>query len=445
MVYPEAGVAVSTGTAWGTSLPLAGMGPAIVTGPSSSVSGHLVEFVGTAGQIADGGAPPVGAIVGTTDTQTLSNKTLSAPTLVGFTDSAASTISAAGALSTPALAFTGAPIITGGTGTTTKPLVLLEPTGATSTGWSTTGTMLGVNSLTGFTGSLLDLQINGVSKFLVNSTNISTNLPYSSNTTVTSTNLKANESNVAFSTTPAFTAIVQSSIITLTANLTSWTIATGNGGQSMTLTFCQNATGGFTTGTTPANVVGFFPGGISLAPSTCSSQAFTYSTNQVKWIANNSIPAMFNSAALTGTPTAPTASTGTSTTQIASTAFVANQIAASGYSLGGTLSNGNAVIGTGSGTGGTATLTGLDGSHILTVTTGTTPALSSTVATVTFTASRGHTSYCSMTPANSAAALLTGATMVFMGSNSATSYVITSGTTALSITATTYAWNVSCP
>lgn len=53
----------------------------------------------------------------------------------------------AGALSSgtgPAASFTGA-WISGGTTTTTKPLVLIEPTGATSNNWNTNGTGLGVN------------------------------------------------------------------------------------------------------------------------------------------------------------------------------------------------------------------------------------------------------------------------------------------------------------
>ena len=61
----------------------------------------------------------------------------------------------------PAKAFTGSWFITGGTATTTKPQVLIEPTGATSTAWSTSGTGLGVNAASGFAGNLLDLQVNG--------------------------------------------------------------------------------------------------------------------------------------------------------------------------------------------------------------------------------------------------------------------------------------------
>jgi hypothetical protein len=62
--------------------------------------------------------------------------------------------------SSPAKAFTGT-WFTGGTSTTTKPQVLIEPTGATSTAWSTSGTGLGVNAASGFAGNLLDLQKNG--------------------------------------------------------------------------------------------------------------------------------------------------------------------------------------------------------------------------------------------------------------------------------------------
>jgi hypothetical protein len=65
--------------------------------------------------------------------------------------------------SSPAKAFTGT-WFTGGTSTTTKPQVVIEPTGATSTAWSTSGTGLGVNAASGFAGNLLDLQVNGSSR-----------------------------------------------------------------------------------------------------------------------------------------------------------------------------------------------------------------------------------------------------------------------------------------
>lgn len=67
-------------------------------------------------------------------------------------------------VSTPILTSTGT-WFTGGTTTTTKPHWLIEPAGTTSTGWSTSGTGLGLNSASGFTGNLIDLQVNGSRKF----------------------------------------------------------------------------------------------------------------------------------------------------------------------------------------------------------------------------------------------------------------------------------------
>jgi hypothetical protein len=73
--------------------------------------------------------------------------------------------------SSPAKAFTGT-WFTGGTSTTTKPQVVIEPTGATSTAWSTSGTGLGVNAASGFAGNLLDLQVNGTSQVSINSAGV---------------------------------------------------------------------------------------------------------------------------------------------------------------------------------------------------------------------------------------------------------------------------------
>jgi hypothetical protein len=69
-----------------------------------------------------------------------------------------------GAASAPPGTFTGT-WFTGGTSTTTKPQVVIEPTGTTSTAWSTSGTGIGVNAVSAFAGRLLDLQINGTSEW----------------------------------------------------------------------------------------------------------------------------------------------------------------------------------------------------------------------------------------------------------------------------------------
>jgi hypothetical protein len=52
--------------------------------------------------------------------------------------------------------------------------VVIEPTGTTSTAWSTSGTGLGVNAASGFAGRLLDLQLNGTSNFSVTSAGLLT-------------------------------------------------------------------------------------------------------------------------------------------------------------------------------------------------------------------------------------------------------------------------------
>jgi len=68
--------------------------------------------------------------------------------------------------STPSMLLSGTGF-SGGTATTTKPTLLIEPTGTTSTGWSTSGTKLGVNAESGFTGNLLDLQLSASSKLKI--------------------------------------------------------------------------------------------------------------------------------------------------------------------------------------------------------------------------------------------------------------------------------------
>ena len=85
----------------------------------------------------------------------------------------ANTFTTNGAVSAPANTFNGT-WYTGGTATTTKPYLLIETTGATSTGWSTSGTGLGINAASGFAGRIIDAQVNGVSKFFVDNVGTST-------------------------------------------------------------------------------------------------------------------------------------------------------------------------------------------------------------------------------------------------------------------------------
>jgi hypothetical protein len=90
---------------------------------------------------------------------------------------------------------------------------------------------------------------------------------------------------VTYSATPTFAINTRASIITLTGNVTSFTMAAGADGQEKTLTFCQNATGGFGV-TPPPNVRGFFT--VGTTASKCSSQHFTYSAAQSAWLADSS-------------------------------------------------------------------------------------------------------------------------------------------------------------
>lgn len=69
-------------------------------------------------------------------------------------------------VSVPAVKLSGS-WYTGGSATTTKPHFLIEPAGTTSTGWSTSGTGLGINSDAGFLGRAVDVQQAGVTKLFI--------------------------------------------------------------------------------------------------------------------------------------------------------------------------------------------------------------------------------------------------------------------------------------
>lgn len=114
------------------------------------------------------------ALVGGSSGQVLVNingatgglSTLTADGSGNLTLSARLTNSFNAAANAPAKLFSGT-WFTGGTSTTTKPHVLIEPSGTTSTGWSTAGTGFGINAPAGFAGRLVDIQVNGIPKFFV--------------------------------------------------------------------------------------------------------------------------------------------------------------------------------------------------------------------------------------------------------------------------------------
>lgn len=115
--------------------------------------------------------------------------------------------------------------------------------------------------------------------------------------------------------------------------------------------------------------------------------------------------------------------------------------------LGGTLSNTNIAAGAGAGTSPTVSVSGLDGTFNIVVTTGTLPAVSSVIATVTFTTGRGHNSYCTFSPASNNVVTLASSGLVSIsqaGSGNTTSMTLNVGSTALT-PASTYSWNVNCP
>jgi len=137
----SAGLAPATGTPSGKYLKDDGTWATVEAGASPAGSGTEIQYRNSSVL----GAIPNSSVDGATGAVTLARLILAAN----------------GAASTPPMALTGT-WFTGGTSTTTKPALLIEPTGTTSTSWSTAGTGFGANAPNGFTGNLLDLQVNGV-------------------------------------------------------------------------------------------------------------------------------------------------------------------------------------------------------------------------------------------------------------------------------------------
>lgn len=133
-------------------------------GAAWNISGSVGTGTGTGGSIIFNVAPA--GSTATTQNALTPALTLSGEKVATFTGNLI--LTQTGLVSTPMLAITGA-TFTGGSATTTKPSLLVEPAGAGSTTWSVNGTLIGANANAG-TPNLIDLQTSGATKFNVSST-----------------------------------------------------------------------------------------------------------------------------------------------------------------------------------------------------------------------------------------------------------------------------------
>lgn len=123
------------------------------------------------------------------------------------------------------------------------------------------------------------------------------------------------------------------------------------------------------------------------------------------------------------------------------TAFVAGTTITGTHLIGGSAAP-TIAAGTGAGTSPTISILGTDLGFKITLTTGTSPTASGTVATVTFNSAYASAPYFAFSPANANAAALSGTSSVFGGS-STTTFTLTAGSAALTA-ATQYIWTVVC-
>lgn len=130
-----------------------------------------------------GGSAPTNTLVGTTFPATLNGVSYSPDTIgtnravaVGVTIGSTTNLSVTGTItesangivSQPNFAMTGL-WYSGGSATTTKPHLLIEPFGTTSTGWPTGGTAIGINQASGGTADFLHFDLAGANVFSVTS------------------------------------------------------------------------------------------------------------------------------------------------------------------------------------------------------------------------------------------------------------------------------------
>jgi hypothetical protein len=179
-------------------------------------------------------------------------------TLQNISASGTTIVTGASAASTPASLLSGA-VFTGGTGTTNFPHFLIQPTAATAaTSWSTAGTVIGVNTASGFSGNLIDLKVNGAgtSAFKVSSGgsttlgNITTVGPITSGGALITT--PATQSGAG-----ALSVSVSSIALTTTGVANALTLANGTAGQLLTISHVSRGGGTGTAVLTPTTTNGY--------------------------------------------------------------------------------------------------------------------------------------------------------------------------------------------
>lgn len=158
----------------GTHVLMAAIQAADVPTLNQNTSGSSASCTGNAATVTTN-ANMTGPITGTGNVTSITSQTGTgtkfvvdtAPTIAGLlTQTGQYTNSFAGTASNPAMFFSGSPF-TGGSGTTTRPAFLFEDAATPSTGWSTSGTYIGVNALSTFSGDLLNLSKAGTTEFNV--------------------------------------------------------------------------------------------------------------------------------------------------------------------------------------------------------------------------------------------------------------------------------------
>lgn len=160
--------AVTPGDVGGTGITITGTWPTeTFTSTGSLTAGTGATITGTWPNLtisatgSGGSVTSVAAGTGVTGGTITSTGTIALDQTFSHSWSGKDTWTANGAASAPVLTLTGT-IFTGGSGTTTQPLIYYNCSGAgTVTTWGTVGTVFGVNYCTGGGADLIDFRING--------------------------------------------------------------------------------------------------------------------------------------------------------------------------------------------------------------------------------------------------------------------------------------------